>query len=290
MLDTTTGRKTRAAIAVGNPDKADHVSVTTPGRTTTTGSLPGMVKEANNLQYEAEKQLRLQGKNDTVASIAWLGYDTPQNPKAITVGELAEAGVDTGTADRAAEGAKALNQFYNGLEASHDGGKAPHITAVGHSYGSLTTGLALQNGEHPVTDMVVYGSPGVGANSPTELGLDNGHAYVMRADDDLIRWAQDVPKILDWNGVAHPLVEDWQDNNNGGFGSDPARNPNFTQLETHDSTSTDGQHRRLPGAHGHSDYPRSAGGTDADPLPRVTTYNVAAVVAGLPENAIQVRR
>ncbi|MFE1596558.1 alpha/beta hydrolase [Nocardia sp. NPDC058705] len=310
MVDTTTGRQTRAAVSVGNPDKSSHVSVTTPGRTTTVGSLPGMVGEAENLQSEARRQLDLQGKDDSVAAISWIGYDPPLDPQGDGIGDIIDAGVDTGTTDRAAEGAKTLNQFYNGLEASHEGVQAPHITAVGHSYGSLTTGLALQGGEHPVTDMVVYGSPGIGANSPAELGLDNGRAYVMRADDDPIKWTQDGPRIAEWAPAAAPLasavpipgsdaaagglagvgvgVDSWQDNNNGGFGSDPARNPSFVQLDTRDQIATDGTGHSLPGAHGHSDYPRGTGRyVDGVEIPRVSTYNTAAVIAGLPENVIR---
>ena len=38
----------------------------------------------------------------------------------------------------------------------------------------------------------------------------------------------------------------------------------------------------LEGAHGHSDYPRWG----SNNLPRTTGYNVAAVVAGLPNNVV----
>ncbi|MEV0538219.1 alpha/beta hydrolase [Nocardia salmonicida] len=298
LLDTTTGRGTRAAVSVGDPDKATHVSVTTPGLDTRVrDDIEGMTNEAAAVRAEAEYQLsREPGKEgESVATVAWIGYDPPQVKKAFAAGEYddAAAGVaDVGSTDRAIEGGQALSRFYNGLEASHEGGEPPHITAVGHSYGSLTTGLALQNGEHPVSDMVVYGSPGIAAETPQELGLDNGHAYVMRTDDDPIKWTQDGPQIAGrLNDAGIPLggpipfiADAWTSSDNGGFGSDPAKNPNFTQLETRESKSYEGDTRLLPGASGHSDYPRSDGG-----LPRVTTYNVAAIVAGLPENAVSKR-
>lgn len=295
LLDTTTGRSTRAAVSVGDPDKSTHVSVTTPGLDTRVrDDIGGMTNEAAAVRAEAQYQLsREPGREgESVATVAWIGYDAPQVKKVFAEGEYGDAAagaVDVGSTDRATEGGQALNRFYNGLEASHEGGEPPHITAVGHSYGSLTTGLALQNGEHPVSDMVVYGSPGIAASTPQELGLDNGHAYVMRTDDDPIKWTQDGPAIAGkLNDAGFPLggpvpyiADAWTSSDNGGFGPDPAKNPNFTQLETNASKSYEGETRPLPGASGHSDYPRSDGG-----LPRVTTYNVAAIVAGLPENAV----
>ena len=46
LLKFPDGREPRAAIAVGNPDDAEHVSVTTPGVGTNPTGLPGMVEEA----------------------------------------------------------------------------------------------------------------------------------------------------------------------------------------------------------------------------------------------------
>ncbi|MFE3545397.1 alpha/beta hydrolase [Nocardia sp. NPDC059177] len=299
LLDTTSGRSTRAAVSVGDPDKSTHVSVTTPGLDTRVrDDIVSMTNEAAAVRAEAEFQLtREPGREgESVATVAWIGYDTPQVKKVFGEGEYADAAAgvaDVGSTDRAAEGGQALNRFYNGLEASHEGGERPHITAVGHSYGSLTTGMALQSGEHPVSDMVVYGSPGIAASTPQELGLDNGHAYVMRTDDDPIKWTQDGPQIagrlndagIPVGGPVPFIAEAWTSSDNGGFGPDPAENPNFTQLETHDSKSYDGETRELPGASGHSEYPR----TGPDGGSRVTTYNVAAIVAGLPDNVVAKR-
>jgi hypothetical protein len=39
----------------------------------------------------------------------------------------------------------------------------------------------------------------------------------------------------------------------------------------------------LEGAHGHSDYPRFS----SDGLPRTTNYNIAAVIAGLSDDAVR---
>jgi hypothetical protein len=54
---TGTGKPVLAAVAVGNPDTAQHVSVTVPGvGSTTRGSLTEMVTEASNLRDTAQRQ------------------------------------------------------------------------------------------------------------------------------------------------------------------------------------------------------------------------------------------
>jgi hypothetical protein len=58
LLDTHHGAQVHAAVAVGNPDTATHVSVTAPGLNTTVhGAIGGMTEEATNLQQESLHQL-----------------------------------------------------------------------------------------------------------------------------------------------------------------------------------------------------------------------------------------
>ncbi|MFE3445004.1 alpha/beta hydrolase [Nocardia sp. NPDC059180] len=288
------GRQSRAAIAVGDPDTADHISVTTPGlNTTVRESIGSMGQEAQNMRDEAQNQLRQTPgrEQETVSTIAWIGYDAPQIRSEDLPGKI-EGGIDVGTTERAQEGAVALARFYNGLEAAHNGGEPPHITAVGHSYGSLTTGLALQQpGGHPVTDMVVYGSPGIAADSPGDLGLATGHAYVMRTDDDPIERTHDwstaaqagplLPGPLKVPGMLLPgIAAGYAGTDHGGFGPDPAEVKAFTRLEAGPAITDDG--RSLEGASGHSDYPRP-GETGI----RTTVYNTAAIIAGLAGNAVR---
>ena len=61
LLEFPEGRDPRAAIAHGNPDTAEHVSVTMPGMDTHPTSLPGMVEEAGALRAEAQDQLDPRG-------------------------------------------------------------------------------------------------------------------------------------------------------------------------------------------------------------------------------------
>jgi hypothetical protein len=260
LLDTQSGAQTHAAVAVGNPDTADHVSVTTPGLNTTVGGAIGaMTAEGTLMQSTAEAQLdTIPGhEGETVSTIAWIGYDAPQLDKDDYFSEESIAGaIQVAQPWNAQAAAPDLSQFYQGIDASnHDGD--PHLTAVGHSYGSFTTGLALQETpEGIVDDVMVYGSPGLGTghdlvdSSLDTLNIAPGHAYEMTAHDD---------------PVAHM----------NRFGWSPGYMSEFTHLDTDATTTADGVTRQ--GASGHSDYPRSGDNNEL----RTSGYNTAVVIAGL---------
>ncbi|MEU2030586.1 alpha/beta hydrolase [Nocardia amamiensis] len=249
LLDMQSGEKGMAAVAVGDPDNADHVSVTTPGVSTTVQSLGAMTREAVTVQEEAQNQLRLAGRSDErVASIAWLGYEPPP-----------EIGAEAASTERAKEGAPKLANFFTGLDAASNK-PDPHITALGHSYGSYTTALALQDPGRgqPVDDVVFYGSPGINADDEPDLGLPQGRGYVMRAPDDPITWA-------DGTGI---------------FGPDPVTTK-LEQLSVAEATTSDGVHRE--DSNGHSEYPRLSANGEL----RTAGYNMAVIVAGLPHLAVR---
>jgi hypothetical protein len=296
LLDTTSGDQAHAAIAIGNPDDADHVSVTTPGLNTTVhGAMEGMTNEARQLRQEALRQLQnVPGhEGDTVSTIAWIGYDAPQVPGFDDLKGSAEGGWGVSHDTVARAGAADLSKFYDGITAAHEGGPV-HLTAVGHSYGSLTTGLALQEpGSHGVSDAIFYGSPGIEASTPGELGLQPGHVFTMETPDDPIQNVYDVPP---WahvavetlpsplRGFGESIMRTLDASGAGQFGPNPATNPNFVHLETGAVSVPDGGGTlNLSAAHGHSDYPRFGD----DGTPRTTNYNIAAVIAGLSGDAVR---
>lgn len=296
LLDTKSGDMAHAAVAIGDPDTASHVSVTAPGLNTTVhGSIGSMTEEATNLQRETYLQLSNSPGHelDGVATVAWIGYDAPQIPgwdeKAASLAGAWGVGHD----DLAKVGAHDLAGFYDGIKASHEGVPA-ELTAIGHSYGSLTTGLALQEpGNHGVTDAIFYGSPGIEATTPGQLQLPDGHVFTMETPDDPIQGVYDSKPLLHGLGalpfpfgpIAGTLVGGMDATGAGDFGPNPATNPNFTHLETGPTSVSDGQGGtlNLGGASGHSDYPRFMN----DGTPRTTNYNIAAIIAGLDDNAIR---
>lgn len=278
LMDTQSGTQAHAAIALGNPDTANNVSVSAAGLNGTVhGSLGGMVNEAKNVKDTAQAALtNLKDgdprKNQTVVPIAWIGSDLPQgdykNIPADLDGRTLTGYTDVFSDTMAKAGAPKLASFYDGVRASHDS-ESIHLTAVGHSYGSLMTGLALQEpGHKPVDDMVVYGSPGLDlpqkhwwlpekANDVdvSKLNVPDNHRYEMTGGDDTIA---KLPR----------------------FGPNPQALPGFTHLETAPHTTPDGVHR--DGAYAHADYPRNGSNEQL----RTSGWNIAMIVAGIPEEAV----
>jgi hypothetical protein len=128
------------------------------------------------------------------------------------------------------------------------------------------TSLALQRGA-PVSDVVLYGSPGTELTNAAQLGVQPGHAYYLIGVND------HVADIIGDFGV---------------FGRAPQDVPGMTQLSTSTGLALggrygDGQvHER---AYGHSDYPRMGSNGEL----RMSAYNMAAVLAGLPDDLITPR-
>ena len=189
-------------------------------------------------------------------------------------------GWDVSHDDVAKAGAHDLARFYDGINASHQG--PLDLTAIGHSYGSLTTGLALQEpGYHGVDNALFYGSPGIEATTPQQLGLQPGHVFTMETPDDPIQMVYDAQPLAHAAAAALPppfnaLALGALDASGAGqFGPNPATNPNFTHLATGEVTTPDG--RTLSAASGHSDYPRW---DSAHSQLYTSGYNIAAVIAG----------
>ncbi len=152
--------------------------------------VPGMGSQINKLDYIMHCALNIlqstQTENPTLsaASIAWLGYDAPNDSATVRVGstKLAEAGGDILHADISAF--NATRDAFAG-DGSHFTGN--HI--FGHSYGSTTTGYAGRGGrlgEH-VSTITLLGSPGVGpVQSASDFGIDPRNVFVASSSRDFV--------------------------------------------------------------------------------------------------------
>lgn len=285
LLDTTANRRhVFGAVGIGDVDGAAHVGVTVGGVSTNATGMPGMADEATNLRHMTRAILTSAADTnpDSVATIAWVGYEPPASLADLRV-------IDGDVVARAA--APHLNGFLHGLAATTEN---PHqqITALGHSYGSLVTSLALQEGS-PVTNVVFYGSPGLELSSVDALQLaPGGHAYYEQAAGDPIAWVQRAPGIgvgLVPLVVVPPLAPlgalgvidlfSGQGDHDQFFGDTPNQIPGITQLST--SPGVDpmlGEQRA--GASGHSEYLRDDATGNHQKL-RMSGYNLAAVLSGV---------
>ena len=187
-----------AAIAIGDPFKADHVSVTVPGvGGTTRQSIATMTQEASDLRKEAVRIADKVGESDNVSAIAWMGYQPP----------LVVDSWDTVNDGLAQAGAPKLTAFLHDLDAgSHNPDRTTAL--FGHSYGSLVSGIALQDGASSVVDnAVLYGSPGFGASSTAQLGMNDHNFFVMTTPDDyLARGAGLVAPLHGWGSDPNDII------------------------------------------------------------------------------------
>lgn len=165
-----------AAIAFGNPETADHVSVNVPGLDSTMDTFDGVSGDAAAVREAASRN-----GNGSVASIAWLGYDAPDFDASV---DGIRDGLGVAGEGKAAAGAKNLSDFVDGLKATRQGDGPAHYTAIGHSYGSVTVGTAAGGGMR-VDDVVLVGSPGAGGKNPHASDL-HGNVFVGSSDEDFV--------------------------------------------------------------------------------------------------------
>ena len=174
----------RLAVVVGDLDTARDVGVVVPGITNRIDNFNATLEKADNVQALVPDS----------ATIAWLGYDTPEFEDSVT----------TGDAER---GARALQDFIEGMRRAEQS----EVAVLAHSYGTLVTGTALRNGMRP-DRVVLFGSPGLGQDitSTADLGLPDGYPiFALRAPGDFVSLT-----------AAH--------------GTDPADMPGVTRLDAGD--------------------------------------------------------
>ncbi|MFB6531862.1 alpha/beta hydrolase [Streptomyces sp. NPDC056399] len=161
------------------------------------------------------------------AVLTWLGYRTPATLSAAAT-----------TSGRAEEAAPLLASFVRELAAA-----APRarLTLLCHSYGSVVCAEAAEG--LPVAGLVLYGSPGTGADRAADLRTP-ATVWAGRGTDD---WISHVPHVR----ASLPFGEI-------GFGTDPVA-PEF------------GARVFDAGTGGHSEYLRAGS---------VSLRNMARIVAG----------
>lgn len=231
------GERLKVAIGIGDFNQAQHIGVFVPGKgTTVRGSLLNYVTKSEGL-ITAAQGLR----KSSYATVAWLGYDAPLSIPNVANTHRANAGADR------------LVNFLEGLNATFEEKKKKvHLTLLGHSYGSTTSGIAASRVQpNVVDDLVLFGSPGSGVQLGAEYRVPEGH-----------RWVSAVPYYGD---IVQGIGTDIN------FGRNPTEMPAFRHIS---GDATEGEtYRTFTHPFGnHSTY--LEGGTK-------TQKNMAEIVAGL---------
>ena len=226
-LDTS-GEQVKAAVAVGDVDHAQHVANFTPGMgTNVRESLANYVDVADRMRDNTEDQAGVELSD--VAVVAWLNYDAPTDVTKTFDPSVAST-------EKAHEGADRLAGFLTGVRTwRNEQGGSLHLTSIGHSYGSTTTGLAmLKMGEGVVDNQIYLASPGSGAHSVGALGVDPSHV-----------WVSAVPE----GDAVQGMGPDWSD-----FARDPVELEGIQHLSG-DATGAQGYVSVNPGSYdNHSSY------------------------------------
>lgn len=246
LLDMSQERA-QAAIARGNVDTAENVAVFVPGLTANvTDSMAGYDADMDDLHHRAElESKRVDPVPEATATVTWIGYQAPQWGDTF--------GANSVASDHAAEnGAAQLRPFLQGIGAAreHDA----HLTVLGHSYGSTTAGLALQQ-ETGADDVMFFGSPGLHTSHVEDLKVPSGHAYYIEARQDPV------------GDLGH-------------FGIDPSHMTGIEHASAREATVVNpvtGETEHLTEVTGHSRY-LEEGST--------SQYNMAVVVAGMPDRRV----
>lgn len=163
-----------AAIVVGDLAAARRVAILVPGSDTTLSTFfsRGPASPGGGAAALAAQARDLEPGNH-LAVIAWLGYTAPAT--------LSRAIL---TSSDATAGAAALRSLVTTLARHGD-----QVALLCHSYGSVLCGVAAPR--LPVTDIAVFGSPGMDAGSAAALGT-RARVWAGRGGGD---WIGDVPHI-----------------------------------------------------------------------------------------------
>ncbi|GAA4554250.1 alpha/beta hydrolase [Amycolatopsis samaneae] len=234
VLDTS-GEHVKAAVAAGNVDTARNIVTFTGGfGSTVSGDLGDYDRRMDEIRQDADRLSDRYGDGGKSAAVTWMGYDAPQS-------------LDVAFQGKADQGAGALTPFLQGLDASR-GEDPARLVALGHSYGSTTTGLALRQ-DTGVDAAIFAGSPGIGTDNLADLKVPPGQSYLLRNDGDPVA------------GL-------------GRFGGNPSDLPGMHHLSTHHTDPPSGQPLDTSTGHASVDQYLRPGTT--------SQHNIAAILANTP--------
>ncbi|MEV8253628.1 alpha/beta hydrolase [Rhodoglobus sp. NPDC076762] len=169
----------KAAIVLGDLSDADYVSFLVPGMFfTIEGQMSYWADAAYSLYCEQKRWLdhfesqSVFTHNDTVATVAWIGYDTPNL-------------TNVGAIDNANQGRDTLADAILGLQALR-GADQPYVSVVAHSYGTTAAMMALSEYDFEIDALAMVGSPGSPAQSVHDLNVRGANVFVGEAAWDPI--------------------------------------------------------------------------------------------------------
>ncbi len=162
----------RAAIVLGDLETADYVSYLVPGMFFTIENQMGAWADAAEGLYTQQldwldyfdQNAGGDGSDETVATVAWIGYHTPNL-------------TNVGGIQNADEGRDALATAIKGLQSVRNADE-PYLSVIAHSYGSTAALMALTEYDFEIDALAVVGSPGSPAKSVADLHVQDSNVFV----------------------------------------------------------------------------------------------------------------
>lgn len=182
-LDASQTGQPRIAVAVGDVDTAEYVTV----------FVPGMNSSALELGDYLRGVKRIQAASPSSAVVLWIGSKSP-------------SALEVMSNERAEQGAPLLAAMLGGYNAFREAaGVASHLTVVAHSYGTATAALALASADFNVESFVMIGSAGI----PTSVRIGDLHVptnkvFASQASADALA---NLGQML--SGRANPAAAGW---------------------------------------------------------------------------------
>ncbi|CAN3700480.1 hypothetical protein MMX123_00465 [Microbacterium sp. MM2322] len=166
-----------AQVAVGDLDRARHISVIVPGMNTGVGAdIEAYTEAARDLRL---RQALLGAEPvGSIAVLAWLGYHPPTNDAPWEVTQDARASV----------GAHALAQDLVAINAVSHSSSGASLSVIAHSYGTDVATIALQTAH--ADHLIMLGSAGVSdaIGSTADLQVPEGQVFASQALADEWAW------------------------------------------------------------------------------------------------------
>lgn len=180
----------RAVIIIGDASTADYVDYLIPGMFSDVDTQ--IVKFADSSDNIATQQQAWITKLNpgvpasqlpTVATVAWIGYQTPNIVNVASM-QLAREGQVSFTASLEGLRAERAARVTRAADGTVTAGTQPFVAVLAHSYGSTAAMLSLQDDAVSVDALAIVGSPGSPARSASQLKVKNGNVWVGAAQTD----------------------------------------------------------------------------------------------------------
>lgn len=170
LISFDPGEPPLAAVAIGNMDTAENITINVSGMGSSTTDMEGAVWAANSIY---QQQMRFA---DNHAVVAWIGYDAPDMPPSAEVL----------FSDKAQTGGNKLATVIDGVYNTRTA-DVPRVSVTAHSYGTTTAAFALSQTSHTVDTAVFFGSAGIDEQAArTAADLNAREVLATQGDADFV--------------------------------------------------------------------------------------------------------